>query len=227
MLKEYIKKTHPFPILCLWLSNLPFFLLNFMFFVTFPLLLRRWYIIGESLANFIKIVFVFCYEFLIVPTSISIFNKLSLSQTVPYKRAYKIKFTFHAFLSSFFYAVFKTNLFILHLILFRLCFAQNKLLAFLELTAFFFVLCFSLYLPHIIAKKIVAHQTELKKLLLSSFKESFKLFTNHPFFSSFIFLQSLLLLFLLPLTLFCYPSMPQILYNLKVAYELLDSRLNC
>jgi len=212
MLKEYLKRTSvQIPFSRLLFLNLPFFALSFIFFIALPLFIRRHYIIEESLASFVKIVFLFSYQFLIVPTALCIQPKKDADDKKPMRQI---------FIFSLLYGILKTLIFILHLFLFRLCFAWNQFFTFLTFFALFFVLLTSIYLPQTIAKNVTNKKND-KASFIASFKASFAIFTSHPFFASFIFLHSLFLLFLSPITLFLYPSLPHILYNIRIAYEII------
>ncbi len=200
----------------LLLLNLPFFALNFIFFIALPLLLRKHYIIEETLASLIKFFFLFCSQLLSVPIAKNIqlhSKKLNNSSSMS-----------RFLLSSLFYAWFKTTTFILHLMLFRLSIVQSQCFTFAILFSFFFILLFSLYLPQTIAKQNLSNKKSTKVLLVSAFRESFACFASHPFFTSFLFFHSLFLLILSPFTLFIYPSVPHILYNLNIAYEMLSAK---
>lgn len=236
MLKEYIERTHTkIPFFKLLKLNLPFFALNFIFFVALPFLLRKFCIVEENLANLVKISFLFLHELLLVLTACQIYALFltdSKSERFP---IWKVKSKLDIFLSSLSFAIFKTSFFILHLFLFRCCIERGRILMFLVLFSFFFILLISLYLPQAIANnwyndiekggnnKLFFER--LKTSLTSAFVISFKLFTSHPFFTSFLFLHSLSFLFLSPITLFFYPSTPHILYNISIAYKIRTSCL--
>jgi len=236
MLKEYIKRTHlRLPFSYLLLLHLPFFTVNFIFFIVLPLASRRHCIIEERLASWIKVAFLFCIELLIVPTSKHIMEKLdnynrncttNMKFCLPHPNK-MMPTHFHSISSLLFaslvYALINIFLLVLHLFLIRFFLTSNKVFMFFPLFSFFFLLFAFFYFPAIIAKKIITNKHGIKHIIASSLKESFLMFVSHPFFTSLLFLHSLFLLFLYPTTLFFYPSITCILYNTLVAYDMLTS----
>lgn len=220
MLKEYIKKTHtPIRLSKILVINIFSHLLYICTFFAIPLLIRKYIIIGNFASSLIKITCLFLFEASFIPSCIATMHLLNEKRNTDFS----LKKALHTGVASLIFAFIKTAHLSLSLYFFRIAMKMHIYLAFLICTIFFSVLCFSFWVPAIVANQSYANK---KPSIFSSFLISIKLFISFPFFSSCVFLHSLILHATSNLFFYIYPGQARIFFNINIAYGILKSKKN-
>lgn len=207
MFREYIKLTASKKnILSFVKLNAFLSTLELITFFIFPLLIRQYYIIGQYEAIAINISILLLFE-----ASIVFISKGSLNV---YEGKIKYSSKKHLFLKALFFAFLKTVFFISFLYLFKKAIKLNSLLAFLLcFCSILFLLC-SFYLPCLL----------VKNSFTLSCKKSIHLYFSHPFFTTFVFLHSIILFLVSMILLNLYPGVSKIMYNIHLALYIMEEK---
>ena len=206
MFREYIKLTASKKnILSFVKLNTFSSILELITFFIFPLLIRQYYIIGQYEAIAINISILLLFE-----ASIVFISKGSLNVYEGKTKCNKK----HLFLKALFFAFLKTAFFISFLYLFKKAIKLNSLLAFLLcFCSILFLLC-SFYLPCLL----------VKNSFILSCKKSIHLYFSHPFFTTFVFLHSIILFLVSMILLNLYPGVSKIMYNIHLALYIMEEK---
>ena len=183
-------------------------ILEVIIFFILPILIRRFYIIEQYEAIAINLSFLFLFEASIVFASRGSLNICSLNTHEEKQHNMSI------FSKALLFAFIKTTFFLSFLYLLKK--TTNPHLAFLLcfLSMFFFLCMF--WLPSLL----------VKNNLIPSLKKSIHLYFFHPFFTTFIFLHSIILFFISIILLNVYPGPSKIMYNMHIALQIIEEKVN-
>lgn len=177
-------------------------ILQVLIFFILPMLIKQYYIIGQYEAIVINSIVLFLFEI-----SIVFISKYSLNITK--KKKYKI------FSKALLFAFFKTATFILCIYLFKKSIKINQYLVFLLcFFSIFFFLC-TFWLPCLL----------IKNSFVSSFKKSVHVYFSFPFFTTFVFLHSIIIFVISMILLLIYPGISKITYNMHIALQMIENRI--
>ena len=215
MLKKYIKltlnKKNTFSFIKL---NIIPFILELLLFFILPAFIKQHYIIGQYEAILLNATFLFLFEY-----SIVFISKHTLAIYIEEKKYNEGEIpSSKLILKALTFAFFKTIFFVLFSYLFKKTIKLSLYSAFIfSFFSTFFFLC-AFWLPSIL----------IKNSFFSSLKKSIRLYISHPFFTAFVFLHSLLLLFFSMFLLNVYPGLSIVTYNMHVAINLMgEADENC
>ena len=211
MLKTYIKRVHhKLPVFNLLHLNLFSFILTALFFFVLPLVIRRYYIIGNECANVIKFVFLLLFEFSSITIAIAIKD---LQKTKELKKVYLLGQIKGKVLNTIIYTFTKTLAFLAFIYVFRVAIKMSLHVAFVVTFFYFFFIFSTFWLAPIIANE--------ESCFLKAVYKSAHLFILHPFFSFFVFLHVLFLSFLSIFLFNLFPGQSLIFFNIDVGYKML------
>lgn len=177
-------------------------LLVLLFFIL-PVLIKRYYIIGKYEAMAINAFFLFSFE-----TSIVFISRDVLSIYEQKKHNERI------FFKALFFALIKSAYFIIFFYLFKKAISIASSLAFLLCFFSMFVFFCIFWIPCLL----------IKNNFISSLKKSIYLYFSYPFFTTFVFLHSILLFFISMITLNLYPGESKIIYNMYIALYIMERK---
>ena len=193
--------------------NIAPFTLFTLFFILIPLILRQYYITPLYLANILKALFLFLFEALAIPMSIGV---LLIKED---GRLYYLKLMGlckKRLLDILLFSLFKSSIFLISFYFFRQ--KWSELMTFLAMFFYFSQMLMTLYVPPILAHWTLEHTKPKRCLFFASFLASNHIFFSRPFYTSFMFLCTFLLIILSIFTLNIFPSLPIIFCLLKRRY---------
>ena len=169
--------------------------LEVLLFFILPILIKKYYIIGQYEAIALNSIFLFLFEASIVFISRSV---LRIE-----KKECRTKIFFNAAVFAFI----KTDSFLFFFYLFKKAMSLTFYLAFILCFFSMFIFLCLFWLPSLLVKNNFA----------SSCKKSIQAYFSYPFFTTFVFLHSTLLFFISLLLLNVYPGISKIIYNMHEA----------
>lgn len=214
MLKKYIKGVFSsLPFLRCCKLNLFTCLLTLIFFFL-PAILRKYYIVNNLQGIIIKITFLFLFEASIIPISIGVIEL----KNKKYCNFFSIlKISYSKILNILLFAFTKTFLLILFFYLFKIVIKVNLKLSFCFCFLYFFLFFLTFYFSSIIAK--------YKINFFNAIFISASFFIKYPFFTSIVFLHSLVLLFVSFFFFNLYPGFAKIFFNINLAHDIIEENL--